>query len=311
MQSIATTKMSNLSDYEARTFSNSSVAVFTKRPSAEISLVPLTLKSLQRKETWEPKPFRKGASLKLLPGSGNIFVLVGLERRISLEPYVSSAIECISGSEPSEVVSRVSVREDQVLSLSPESSVIVRETLLPLPAVPLELSTNTTLLPLPANKECAQKFPKSQDETWEERFQELLKFKKKHGHCLVPHGYDDNQSFARWAKRQRFQYKQLRNHKPSSMTQERINKLESVGFVWDPQTLAWEARLIELMDFKMAHGHCNVPCRHAENPALGAWVKRQRRQYKKYMGGSPTNIPPDRFRILIEMGFQWEIRSYY
>jgi len=36
----------------------------------------------------------------------------------------------------------------------------------------------------------------------------------------------------------------------------------------------------ELLTFRDTHGHCNVPQKYPDNPALGAWVAQQRRRYK-------------------------------
>ncbi len=38
---------------------------------------------------------------------------------------------------------------------------------------------------------------------WEQRFAELLEFKDKHGHCLVPDSYPENRLLEGWAKTQR------------------------------------------------------------------------------------------------------------
>ena len=169
----------------------------------------------------------------------------------------------------------------------------------PFPSTTTSSSTNTN----------HRKLQQSQESLWEGHFQDLLKFKATHGHCSVPHTYPANIEFARWCKRQRYQYKLLRNQKKSLMSEERLNRLEGVGFVWDPQSIAWEAKLMELVEFKAEHGHCNVPCRYPPNPKLGAWAKRQRRQYKLYKSGASINISPDRFRILSEMGFQFQMQG--
>jgi hypothetical protein len=73
----------------------------------------------------------------------------------------------------------------------------------------------------------------SHDAVWEERLNELLLFKKMYGHCMVPSSYDPNPQLAVWVKRQRRQYKFLCGVKPTSMTLERIAKLEQHGFAWD------------------------------------------------------------------------------
>jgi hypothetical protein len=45
-------------------------------------------------------------------------------------------------------------------------------------------------------------FRSYQADQWLERFQDLIEFKAKHGHCLVPHNYPPNQQLAQWTKRQ-------------------------------------------------------------------------------------------------------------
>jgi hypothetical protein len=73
----------------------------------------------------------------------------------------------------------------------------------------------------------------SHDVVWEERLQELILFKQIHGHCIVPSNYQPNVQLAIWTKRQRRQYKKFQEGSSSSMTTERIAKLEAIGFVWD------------------------------------------------------------------------------
>eukprot|EP00536_Pseudo-nitzschia_multiseries_P012769 jgi/Psemu1/209618/e_gw1.506.6.1 len=72
----------------------------------------------------------------------------------------------------------------------------------------------------------------SHDAVWEERLQELLQYKRIHGNCTVPSNYEGNPQLAVWTKRQRRQYKKYRDGTTSSMTPERIAKLENIGFVW-------------------------------------------------------------------------------
>jgi hypothetical protein len=73
----------------------------------------------------------------------------------------------------------------------------------------------------------------SHDGVWEERWNELLLYKKTHGDCVVPSNYEKNPQLAVWVKRQRRQYKFYCEAKPTSMTKERIAKLEKLGFAWD------------------------------------------------------------------------------
>lgn len=74
---------------------------------------------------------------------------------------------------------------------------------------------------------------------WEERFNELVKFKAEQGHCNVPSLHKGNQKLATWVKCARRQYKLLVAGKKSNMTLERATRLANVGFVWElrPQIL--------------------------------------------------------------------------
>lgn len=145
---------------------------------------------------------------------------------------------------------------------------------------------------------------------WSEKFQELCEYREKHGHCLVPHTYSENLALARWVKRQRYQYKLMMENKPSTMTKERVKALEDIGFVWDSQGAAWGERLEELEDFRKTYMHCNVPSNYSDNPRLATWIKCQRRQYKLYIDGKPSNMTPQRISHLESLGFEWELRRY-
>ena len=73
----------------------------------------------------------------------------------------------------------------------------------------------------------------SHAECWSERLQELMEYRRANGDCNVPSRYKENRQLAIWVKRQRRQYKFYMEKQPSSMTPDRIETLESLGFVWD------------------------------------------------------------------------------
>ena len=135
---------------------------------------------------------------------------------------------------------------------------------------------------------------------WEERYNELLEFKKVHGHCFVPHSWEANLPLSRWVKRQRYQYKlkydelqqqQSQSQPPSqhqgtakrsALTYARERALEDIGFIWSTHNAVWEEKYYELHEYAKTHGHCNVPSKYPVNPKLSVWVRCQRRQYKLY-----------------------------
>ncbi|KAL7578733.1 hypothetical protein ACA910_015966 [Epithemia clementina (nom. ined.)] len=71
---------------------------------------------------------------------------------------------------------------------------------------------------------------------WDRRYKELAEYAKRHGDCLVPNKYADNPGLGCWVSTQRTAYKKRINGKPSSLTQEHVDLLIRIGFVWDGQT---------------------------------------------------------------------------
>eukprot|EP00980_Cylindrotheca_fusiformis_P011773 scaffold2811_cov102-Cylindrotheca_fusiformis.AAC.6 len=143
---------------------------------------------------------------------------------------------------------------------------------------------------------------------WLYQFKKLVKFHERNGHCNVPTGSSKDPVLARWVKRQRYQYKLLRSgSKSSNMTPRRIQLLESIGFVWELRVAIWNQRFQELVAFKEANGHFNVP---ASNQKLSIWVKCQRRQHRLFLSGrKPSNMTIDRIEALNSIGFVWGMRK--
>jgi hypothetical protein len=101
---------------------------------------------------------------------------------------------------------------------------------------------------LSANRYCHY-----QSDQWNDRFQDLVDFKKQTGHCLVPHNHPLNQQLAQWVKRQRYQFKLKNMSRHSTLTSIRQEALEEMGFVWDSHKAAWLERLEALKLFKVEH----------------------------------------------------------
>ena len=132
--------------------------------------------------------------------------------------------------------------------------------------------------------------------TWEERCQELRRFKREHGHCNVPHGYAPNPALGDWVGRARMRYKN------GELNEEQVRALNLLGFEW-VLLAKWEDRFGELKAFRKEHGHCDVPIRYRPNHQLGRWVNNQR-QRKKH-----GELPQDRVRLLNALGFSWKMRG--
>ena len=153
------------------------------------------------------------------------------------------------------------------------------------------------------------RFRSYQYDIWQERFQELVEYRKEYGHCLVPHNWSGNVPLAQWVKRQRYQYKLLQEGKHSTMSVERRNILNAMGFVWDSHKVAWEEKFVQLVQYASQFGHCNVSGRLPQHRPLSIWVKCQRRQRKLMERNEKSTMTLDRIERLDQLGFDWNPRN--
>ncbi|GFH61990.1 hypothetical protein CTEN210_18466 [Chaetoceros tenuissimus] len=146
-------------------------------------------------------------------------------------------------------------------------------------------------------------------DTWHKRLEQLKEFKAKHGHCNVPQGYKSNKSLAIWLEHQRFQHKLMSKGAHSNMTEYRVEKLESIGILWNPNVDIWNDRYKQVKEFKAKNGHCNVPREYAQNKTLGSWVHRQRTEYSLMKKGLQSKMTEDRVEKLENIGFVWSTKK--
>jgi hypothetical protein len=132
------------------------------------------------------------------------------------------------------------------------------------------------------------------DSAWNKRFLELQYFKTLHGHCNVPCKFGVNKELGNWVKNQRQFYKK------NSLSFNRINLLNSLGFEWERRQsqhkLPWIARFEELKNYFYLYGNTRVRQRCG---ALGKWVQKQRDLYKK------NRIDKNKKELLDSIGFEW------
>ena len=122
--------------------------------------------------------------------------------------------------------------------------------------------------------------PSKRFNSWNERYNELVEFKRVHGHCNVPSVYDENPALTQWVKRQRYQHTLKSSKKHSVLTPARYDMLERIGFIWSAHEASWEESYEHLVEFRNQYGHCRVPTRYPPDQQLATWVKMQRRQFR-------------------------------
>ena len=89
-----------------------------------------------------------------------------------------------------------------------------------------------------------------------------------------------------------------RNRKKSgTLSKERIDLLDKIGFIWDKHEFIWEKTYKELEQHIAGIGHGNVSLNH---PTLGHWVGAQRGLWKS------GKISEKRFKLLDKIGFVWD-----
>jgi len=131
---------------------------------------------------------------------------------------------------------------------------------------------------------------------WEEMFEALVEYKKEHGDCNVPKRWEENIQLATWVQNQRSGYKK------GQIDEDKIKRLDDIGFVWNALEFKWEEMFEALIEYKKSHGDCNVPLEWAENKKLCGWVGTQRNSYLSNI------ISNDRIKRLEDIGFEWNIK---
>ena len=129
---------------------------------------------------------------------------------------------------------------------------------------------------------------------WEENFQALAAYKKEFGDLMVPRGLTYKAvNLGNWVANQRGAKEKL----PT----ERVQRLDDLGFVWDPYTKLWEESFEALVAYKADFGHCRVPQGlKYQGLILGNWVgtQRARKEVKK--------LSAERIQRLDDIGFVWD-----
>jgi superfamily II DNA or RNA helicase len=128
--------------------------------------------------------------------------------------------------------------------------------------------------------------------SWDIRLGELQEFNARTGDFDVPLQSPVYPYLGSWVRTQR--------QNKDRLTPERRNRLEELGFDWEPHAKAWEDKFAELQEFKEQEGHCNVPSTYPY-PSLKVWVATQRSRQDR--------LTPERRKRLEELGFAWGTRS--
>jgi len=150
---------------------------------------------------------------------------------------------------------------------------------------------------------------------WHERLRQLTEYKLEHGNCNVPVQYEANPQLGRWVNKQRIEYlMRCRGDVDYCITQERVDALNDIDFCWglvsSPKE-EWWIKYRQLKQYKLEHGHCNVPHVYPENESLGHWVSYQRWDYNQRQRDNiaKTNMSDQRIQALNAIQFTWNVNE--
>ena len=118
-----------------------------------------------------------------------------------------------------------------------------------------------------------------------------LRTKKKHKTTNVPRNHQGHLKLGQWVNHQRT------NYKSKKLSIERVNCLDSIGFVWDALDSKWMEMYSKLVEYKKQNKSTRVPHYYTEDLSFGMWVYNQRFAYNK------GNLSGKRLKLLNSISF--------
>ncbi|MDE3744153.1 DEAD/DEAH box helicase [Maribacter polysaccharolyticus] len=150
---------------------------------------------------------------------------------------------------------------------------------------------------------------RNNSDPWLNRFQELKIYFDNHGSCDVKK--DDDPSLYSWILIQRGRFKK------SKLSDEQIENLNSLNFIWNPKVETsgglnkWNEKFEELKAYKAKFGHVNVPQLNPDYKSLGRWLNDQRTRKKgKLSGTKRIYLESEKVIKLNSLGVVWDIKEH-
>jgi hypothetical protein len=173
-------------------------------------------------------------------------------------------------------------------------------------------------------------FNQNRKQTWLDQAQQVVDYRDKYGHTLVPKRFKENPSLGNWVNKQRQQYRRYNEGKtPCSLTEKRIQLLNKIGFCWDATSLqsgsskddihesislervhknrhdAWWRRLDEIKAL-VVDGSLTSLDRIESQSSLGHWMNKQRKEYRRCKDGQPSStLDSDKMEALGLIDSEW------
>eukprot|EP00542_Grammatophora_oceanica_P023053 CAMPEP_0194034284 /NCGR_PEP_ID=MMETSP0009_2-20130614/6692_1 /TAXON_ID=210454 /ORGANISM="Grammatophora oceanica, Strain CCMP 410" /LENGTH=558 /DNA_ID=CAMNT_0038675133 /DNA_START=54 /DNA_END=1730 /DNA_ORIENTATION=+ len=154
------------------------------------------------------------------------------------------------------------------------------------------------------------------DNAWNTMFQELVDFQQKYNTTKVPKlGCKDDKNdppFRKlfgWIEGQLAAYNKLMRNQPTSLTPDRLRRLESIGMSWNTRRAVtkdekWlKPYYFNLVALQHKYNMIDVSEHYHEYRGLAKWVKRQKHDYDKYLQYGEGRMTAWRFGLLQSINF--------
>lgn len=139
------------------------------------------------------------------------------------------------------------------------------------------------------------------DDSWETGYHHAERYFAEHRDLCVPASYicENQYALGNWIANQRNKYNNPTQY--STLTEEQIRRLESIGMIWSQKEECWEKAFALAADYSREHGHLKIPNKYktAGGYSLGEWIRSQRE--KKRDG----TLEKDKEERLNAIGMDW------
>ena len=152
-------------------------------------------------------------------------------------------------------------------------------------------------------RNCRELFEKLNDAltaTWDMYYASAKQYYKENGNLEVPARYITEEGYAlgSWLNNQ----KAIRKGTiVGKLTEDQIQKLDSIGMIWDSLDYFWEQNFKLAKEYYLTYGNLDIPTNYksTDGKHLGNWILRQRQLYKS------NSLTDEQIKKLDSIGMDW------
>ena len=141
----------------------------------------------------------------------------------------------------------------------------------------------------------------TKDASWEKGFKHAKEYYQNNGNLLVPSGYTSADGFmlGTWIQTQR----NLKKGRRLYDVQHRIDKLDTIGMVWNVLDYSWNMHYSLVCEFYEEFGSIDIPKNTIyKNVDIGTWLKNLKAARKK---GRKKYLTDERIVLMDKIGMTW------